>query len=453
VEQAQYRKNPDTEKRVARPNDRDDWVVREQPELRIVSDALWTAVKKRQLEVEQSFSHTTTNRLSKAHRPQYLLSGILECAHCFGPYAIMAKDRYGCANRQKKLPIEHLGGIVCTNSKTISHFELEERVVSAVPDNLLDADNLDRINRDIKAAVARGQQRAVVEPERLRTEITAIETKQKALGEKIAERIVAGHAVIPALDQMLNDLEQQRLSLASQLAAAPSTSAHAVTPPLNAGMLKSAIAAVKTMLSTWETGVQESWISIARQLVQKVVIAPSADGKSAELTIHGRLAAILAAQEAWREVSRELRDQQSSEFVRKRSAGEFKSLADKTKFLRRCEALLAEQEQEWMVLQVSVVAGAGFEPARPPSTLATVSLFSRNIQLKLLDMLVTDNLHQFQQMRRPLTKPHKRLFANLEMFRIPSLNIGFVDCVKPGSLPVVIAWKGFHQAEVLLFRK
>jgi hypothetical protein len=104
-------------------------------------------------------------------------------------------------------------------------------------------------------------------------------------------------------------------------------------------------------------------LEIDCQLVQKVVIAPSADGKTAELIIHGRLAAILAAQEAWREVSRELRSEQSAEFDRRRSAGEFKSLADKTKFLRRCEALLAERGQEWMLLQMSVVAGAGFEPA------------------------------------------------------------------------------------------
>lgn len=68
----------------------------------------------------------------------------------------MAKDRYGCTNRQKNLPIDHLGGIVCTNSKTISRFELEERIVSALPDNLLGAGNLDRINCDIKTAVARG---------------------------------------------------------------------------------------------------------------------------------------------------------------------------------------------------------------------------------------------------------------------------------------------------------
>ncbi|WP_141471819.1 MULTISPECIES: hypothetical protein [Sinorhizobium] len=118
---------------------------------------------------------------------------------------------------------------------------------------------------------------------------------------------MTGHAAIPALDHMLDELEQQRLTLARQLDILPATSGPVATPPLNGGLLRSAITAVRTMLSTREDAFDESWISIARQLVQKVVIAPSADGKSAELTIHGRLAAILAAQEAWREVSRELR--------------------------------------------------------------------------------------------------------------------------------------------------
>ncbi|POH33796.1 MULTISPECIES: recombinase family protein [Sinorhizobium] len=274
----EYRKNPDTEKRVARPNSRDEWIVTEQPDLRIVSDALWTAVKKRQMEVEQSFSRTTTNRLNRGHRPQYLLSGILECAHCFGPYAIMARDRYGCTNRQKKLPVDHLGGIVCTNSKTISRFELEERVVSALPDNLLGTDNLDRINREIKAAVTHGQQRATMEPDRLRTEISTIETKQKAIGEKIAERLMAGHAAIPALDQMLDDLEQQRLTLSKQLATAPPTNSPTATQALNGGLLRSAIAAVRTMLSTRENGVEESWISLA----------PPTYPESGDRTIGGR---------------------------------------------------------------------------------------------------------------------------------------------------------------------
>jgi len=38
--------------------------------------------------------------------------------------------------------------------------------------------------------------------------------------------------------------------------------------------------------------------NLMRELVQKVVIAPSPDGKSADLTIHGRLASILASMKA-----------------------------------------------------------------------------------------------------------------------------------------------------------
>ncbi|CCF20813.1 protein of unknown function [Pseudorhizobium banfieldiae] len=82
-----------------------------------------------------------------------------------------------------------------------------------------------------------------------------------------------------------------------------------------------------------------------------------------DLSIHGHLAAILAAQEAWREASRELREQHSAGFVRKRAAGEFKTVQEKVKYLNRCQALLAEKEAEWVRLQVSLVAGAGFEPA------------------------------------------------------------------------------------------
>lgn len=39
-------KNSDAEKRVARHNGRDEWAVSDQPELRILSDELWSAVKR-----------------------------------------------------------------------------------------------------------------------------------------------------------------------------------------------------------------------------------------------------------------------------------------------------------------------------------------------------------------------------------------------------------------------
>ncbi|KAA3507687.1 hypothetical protein DXM21_24520 [Agrobacterium rosae] len=66
-----------------------------------MDDELSAKVKQSQIKVEKSFSHSTTNRLNRTHRPAYLLSGMLECNICAGLYAIMAKDRYGCTNRQR----------------------------------------------------------------------------------------------------------------------------------------------------------------------------------------------------------------------------------------------------------------------------------------------------------------------------------------------------------------
>ncbi|MGO4659251.1 recombinase family protein [Ensifer sp. 2YAB10] len=112
-----YRKNPETERRTARLNDKSEWVVTEVPSMRIVSDELWARVKERQLTTLENFSRTTTNRLNRTHRPSYLLSGMLECAECGGSYAIMAKERYGCSNHKNKLPIDGLGGACCSNQK------------------------------------------------------------------------------------------------------------------------------------------------------------------------------------------------------------------------------------------------------------------------------------------------------------------------------------------------
>jgi hypothetical protein len=143
--------------------------------------------------------------------------------------------------------------------------------------------------------------------------------------------------------------------------------------PLSGGLLTSAIAAIRTMLSTRENSVDEIWISIARQLIKKVVIAPSKDASRRTLGYTARLAAIPAAQEASRDVSRDLRDQQSAEFIRKRAGGEFNSLEEKTKFLHRCKAILPSVGKNgccykcrWLRGQDLNLRPSGYEPDELP---------------------------------------------------------------------------------------
>ncbi len=72
----------------------------------------------------------------------------------------------------------------------------------------------------------------------------------------------------------------------------------------------------------------EVWTDFVRELIQEVVISPSADGKSADLMIHGRLASILAANEAWADASKALRAQRVADFKEKREAGGFRDAGE-----------------------------------------------------------------------------------------------------------------------------
>ena len=89
-----FMKNPATGKRVSRVNPPEEWIVAEVPELRIVDDGLWQAAKARQGGISEKYATAIAatraaraNYLNSTHRPRYLLSGLLECGVCGGPYS------------------------------------------------------------------------------------------------------------------------------------------------------------------------------------------------------------------------------------------------------------------------------------------------------------------------------------------------------------------------------
>jgi len=91
-------KDPATGKRQARPNPPEDWITQTVPELRIVSEAIWSAAKARQSAMradkpEPAASPLTTARDRK--RPRYLLSGLTRCGCCGGGYAMISSDLLG----------------------------------------------------------------------------------------------------------------------------------------------------------------------------------------------------------------------------------------------------------------------------------------------------------------------------------------------------------------------
>ena len=113
-------KDPATGRRQARPNPESEWIIEEVPELRIVSQDLWDAVKERQEKTRRTVTADRARgiRSERARRPVYLFSGLLKCGQCGGSYTLVSGTNYGCANRKTRG--------TCDNGLSIKRTELEE---------------------------------------------------------------------------------------------------------------------------------------------------------------------------------------------------------------------------------------------------------------------------------------------------------------------------------------
>jgi site-specific DNA recombinase len=114
-------RRPGTRQRILRDVPRDQWHVQERPELRIISDELWTRVVARRAEVRQAYDlkpgSTLVRGRNAALYSRHLFSGFLRCGVCAGAITVVSggygAPRYGCLRSWKN------GREACTNRLTI----------------------------------------------------------------------------------------------------------------------------------------------------------------------------------------------------------------------------------------------------------------------------------------------------------------------------------------------
>ena len=126
-------KDPDTGKRQARPNPAPEWIMQEVPELRILDEDLWNAVKARQAAIKikrGDDGREGDNHFRERRRPKYLFSGLTKCAYCGGGYSMISADLVGCSTARNKG--------TCDNRTNIRRERLEERVLNALLHHLMD---------------------------------------------------------------------------------------------------------------------------------------------------------------------------------------------------------------------------------------------------------------------------------------------------------------------------
>ncbi len=275
-----YVKNPKTGKRVARINPRETWEVVEVPKLRIVSDDLWNRVKARQADVRIEIGRDETgNALNRAHRRQFLLSGLLSCGECGSSYTIVGKDRYGCATHRSKG--------TCSNNRGIKRQDIEHRVLAGLKDKLMAPELVAEFVAEFQREMNRMGREAEQRLAEHRRELNAIERKIEAV-----LRAVEDGMYHPTMKARLTALEARKVELGSELAAGASPTVLRVHPKLPE-IYRDKVARLEAALADEAT--KSEAMELIRGLIDKIVLTPAEDGLKAEL--YGDLAEILAFSE------------------------------------------------------------------------------------------------------------------------------------------------------------
>jgi site-specific DNA recombinase len=297
-----YVKNPDTGKRVSRLNPTSEWMSREVPELRIVPDDLWTAAKSRQKQTRHAMK--AAGAIGVAKRPQYLFSGLMKCGVCGAGFIMSSKNRLGCFGARDQGR--------CDNHLTIRRDEVEAGVLTALQDKLLCQDLFEEFCDEFTREMNRLRMEHRAGLSAAEREIERIEVRRK----KLIEMVMNGVAPSEVKDELnANATKREELKVTIAAADAPPPLLH----PEMAGLYRQKVTALAQALEHPETRTEAS--EALRGLIDAIVLTPSQGELQIELK--GNLAAMLGAT-----------------VQTKRSP-----------------------ESDDLSLQVSLVAGAGFEPA------------------------------------------------------------------------------------------
>ena len=299
-----YVKNPDTGKRISRLNPQAEWITKEIPSLRIVSDELWNAAKDRQSATRRTI--TRAGNIGFARRPQYLFSGLSKCGVCGAGFIMAGRNRLACFGAREKG--------TCSNRLTIRRDEVEARVLKALQDQLLNQELFEEFCEEFTREMNRLRMEHRASLSAAEREIERIEIRRK----KLIEMVMNGVAPSEVRDEMnANAARREELKAKLEAVADPPPLLH----PKMAGIYRAKVTELARALQDPDSRSEAT--EALRGLVDAIVLTPAADGSELGIELRGNLAAMLGAT-----------------VQTKRSP-----------------------ESDDLSLQVSLVAGAGFEPA------------------------------------------------------------------------------------------
>ena len=295
-------KDPNTGKRQARMNPKSKWVIEEVPHLRIIDQELWDRVKQRQEKTRSRVIKGAGNiRSERARRPRYLLSGLLRCGNCGGGFSKISQHHYGCSTARNKG--------TCDNLRPIRRDLLEATVMEGLKEHLMHPDCV----KEFVAEFHREVNRLAANQDFERDQIVRDLEKANRDLKRIVQAIKDGIPALTLKDELMT-LETTKTELETRLATAPEPIPR--LHPNLAEVYRKKVANLADALNEENTPSEAA--EAIRGLIDEIRLVPK-DG-DLKIELYGELAALIAL---------------ANEHPRGKTSG----------------------------VQVTLVAGAGFEPA------------------------------------------------------------------------------------------
>lgn len=194
---SQWVKDPDTGKRRRIERPEHEWRKVEAPNLRIVDDVVWRAVRARL----QPRPHGTPKRPART-----LFSGLLRCGICGGAVVAVSQYDYGCAARKDR------GVHVCAGVRAPRR-AVEEQLIAHARDRLLADDAIDALQTYTREALRSLQAQRHQGGAATRTRLEQLDREIARLVEAIA-----ACGISEALRARLATAEAERRALNAELA-------------------------------------------------------------------------------------------------------------------------------------------------------------------------------------------------------------------------------------------
>jgi site-specific DNA recombinase len=195
----QWLKDPETGRRCYVDRPRNEWQTRDVPDLRIVPEPLWNAVRTRTRN-----GPARGTRTGRGASPKTLFAGLLRCPTCEGPIVAIDARRYGCSRHNDR------GAAACRNTAAYPRKAVEAALLGVVRADLLSPAAV----AEAHAAIRELLSSRATSPREMRTRQDALQREIERLVDAVAQL-----GMSDALRARLTSAEGKLAELRSQTTA------------------------------------------------------------------------------------------------------------------------------------------------------------------------------------------------------------------------------------------